>query len=101
MKRIDCLKILAPMIQNELVVVTLGVTKHEWEMINPRDGNCYLSGKSNASIIRHYLKRDKGIVYTVSNYRFSVISTAWFGTSMSARRILGLESVPRVGLFAH
>jgi len=44
MKRIDCLKILAPMIQNELVVVTLGVTKHEWEMINPRDGNCYLSG---------------------------------------------------------
>jgi sulfopyruvate decarboxylase subunit beta len=44
MKRIDCLKLLAPMIQNELVVVTLGVTKHEWEMINPRDGNCYLSG---------------------------------------------------------
>jgi len=44
MKRIDCLKILAPMIQNELVVVTLGVTKHEWDMINPRDGNCYLSG---------------------------------------------------------
>ena len=29
------------------------------------------------------------------------ISTAWFGTSMSARRILGLEQVPRVGLFAH
>ncbi len=24
-----------------------------------------------------------------------------FGTSMSARRILGLKSVPRVGLFAH
>jgi sulfopyruvate decarboxylase subunit beta len=44
MKRIDCLKILAPLIQDELVVVTLGVTKHEWEMINPRDGNCYLSG---------------------------------------------------------
>ena len=44
MKRIDCLKILAPLIRDELVVVTLGVTKHEWEMINPRDGNCYLSG---------------------------------------------------------
>jgi hypothetical protein len=28
-------------------------------------------------------------------------STALFGTSMSARRILGLEKVPRVGLFAH
>ena len=44
MKRIDCLEILAPLIRDELVVVTLGVTKHEWEMINPRDGNCYLSG---------------------------------------------------------
>jgi sulfopyruvate decarboxylase subunit beta len=44
MKRIDCLKILAPLIRDELVVVTLGVTKHGWEMINPRDGNCYLSG---------------------------------------------------------
>ena len=27
--------------------------------------------------------------------------TVWFGTSMSARHILGLEKVPRVGLFAH
>ena len=30
-----------------------------------------------------------------------VTSTGRFGTSMSARRILGLEEVPRVGLFAH
>ena len=30
-----------------------------------------------------------------------LISTEWFGTSMSARHILGLEKVPRVGLFAH
>ena len=44
MKRIDCLNLLATLIQDELVVVTLGVTKHEWEMINHRDGNCYLSG---------------------------------------------------------
>src|SRR6266705_4011 len=28
-------------------------------------------------------------------------STARFGTSMSARRILGRKCVPRVGLFAH
>ena len=27
-------------------------------------------------------------------------ATGWFGTSMSARRILGLEQVPRVRLFA-
>ena len=30
-----------------------------------------------------------------------LISTEGFGTSMSARHILGLEKVPRVGLFAH
>ena len=29
------------------------------------------------------------------------ISTGRFGTSMSAHHILGLKSVPRVGLFAH
>ena len=44
MKRIDCLKTLASQIQDELVVVTLGVTKGEWDLTNPRDGNCFLSG---------------------------------------------------------
>ena len=33
--------------------------------------------------------------------RQELISTEGFGTSMSARHILGLEKVPRVGLFAH
>ena len=32
--------------------------------------------------------------------RIRLISTEWFGTSMSARHILGLEKVPRVRLFA-
>lgn len=49
MKRIDCLKALASQIQDELVVVTLGVTKAEWDLINPRDGNCYLSGMGTAA----------------------------------------------------
>ncbi|MEE9549463.1 MAG: thiamine pyrophosphate-dependent enzyme [Candidatus Binatia bacterium] len=49
MKRIDCLKALASQIQDELVVVTLGVTKAEWDLINPRDGNCYLSGMGSAA----------------------------------------------------
>jgi len=49
MKRIDCLKMLASQIQDELVVVTLGVTKAEWDLINPRDGNCYLSGMGTAT----------------------------------------------------
>jgi sulfopyruvate decarboxylase subunit beta len=44
MKRIDCLKLLAPQIQNQLVVVTLGVTEQEWDMVKPRDGNLLLSG---------------------------------------------------------
>ena len=33
--------------------------------------------------------------------KMSIAKFGWFGTSMSARRILGLEKVPRVGLFAH
>jgi len=44
MKRIDCLKLLAPQIQDQLVVVTLGVTEQEWDMVKPRDGNLLLSG---------------------------------------------------------
>lgn len=44
MKRIDCLKLLAPQIQDHLVVVTLGVTELEWDMVKPRDGNLLLSG---------------------------------------------------------
>ena len=49
MKRIDCLEILASQIQDELVVVTLGVTKGEWDLTNPRDGNCFLSGMGTAT----------------------------------------------------
>lgn len=44
MKRIDCLQLLAPQIQDHLVVVTLGVTEQEWDMVKPRDGNLLLSG---------------------------------------------------------
>ena len=36
----------------------------------------------------------------VTNHSQELISTEWFGTSMSARHILGLEKVPRVRLFA-
>ena len=40
MKRLDCLKTLASLIQNELVVVTLGVTRDEWLMLRPEGGTC-------------------------------------------------------------
>jgi sulfopyruvate decarboxylase subunit beta len=43
-KRIDCLQLLAPQIEDQLVVVTLGVTEQEWDMIKPRNGNLLLSG---------------------------------------------------------
>ncbi len=39
MKRIDCLKILAPQIQDQLVVLTLGVTREEWLMVKPEATN--------------------------------------------------------------
>jgi len=52
---------------------------------------------------------DEDIVYSARNCRLSeqadllqeFTSTRRFGTSMSAHRILELEQVPRVGLFAH
>ena len=40
-------------------------------------------------------------VYKRQNLSQESISTGRFGTSMSAHHILGLQSVPRVGLFAH
>ena len=49
MKRIDCLNFLASQLQDELVVVTLGVTRHELNMIKPREGNCYLGSMGSAA----------------------------------------------------
>jgi thiamine pyrophosphate-dependent acetolactate synthase large subunit-like protein len=49
MKRIDCLKLLAPQIHDQLVVVTLGVTEQEWDMVKHRDGNLLLSGMGNVT----------------------------------------------------
>jgi thiamine pyrophosphate-dependent acetolactate synthase large subunit-like protein len=39
MKRIDCLKILAPEVKDQLVVVTLGVTREEWLMVKTENVN--------------------------------------------------------------
>ena len=44
MKRIECLKTLVPLIKDQLVVVSLGATAHEWEALCPRDGNFYNVG---------------------------------------------------------
>ena len=65
-----------------------------------REGQIYGCHNTPAppSIVRqHFLQKrtlEKGedIVYTVSNDGFC---------AMSARRILGVDSLPRVGLFAH
>ena len=50
---------------------------------------CVGGRKSIASIRRHHLERDEGIVYTAIDCRHAT-STGRFGTSMSDRRILGL-----------
>jgi thiamine pyrophosphate-dependent acetolactate synthase large subunit-like protein len=47
MQRIDCLKALAPHIEDQLVVVTLGRTAQEWAAVCPRDGNMFNSGMGN------------------------------------------------------
>jgi len=47
MERIDCLKVLAPYIKDQLVVVTLGRTAQEWAEVCPHDGNMFNSGMGN------------------------------------------------------
>ncbi|MBI2305656.1 MAG: thiamine pyrophosphate-binding protein [Chloroflexi bacterium] len=42
MKRYQCLQVLAPLITQELVIVSLGGTGLEWHAIKPRDANLYL-----------------------------------------------------------
>ncbi|MGH9986889.1 MAG: thiamine pyrophosphate-dependent enzyme [Nitrososphaeraceae archaeon] len=39
MKRLDCLEILAPQIKDQLVVLTLGVTREEWLMVKTENTN--------------------------------------------------------------
>ena len=53
-------------------------------------------GASYAVLDGYYYPNHKAIDF----YHQEFTSTGRFGTSMSARRILGLKSVPRVGLFA-
>eukprot|EP01026_Neomeris_dumetosa_P030319 TRINITY_DN242_c0_g1_i4.p3 TRINITY_DN242_c0_g1~~TRINITY_DN242_c0_g1_i4.p3 ORF type:complete len:122 (-),score=5.33 TRINITY_DN242_c0_g1_i4:44-409(-) len=50
---------------------------------------------------RAIAQRIKGTLGQQADLPQELISTGRFGTSMSARHILGLEKVPRVGLFAH
>ena len=50
---------------------------------------------------RAIAQRIKGTPGITADPSQELISTEWFGTSMSARHILGLEKVPRVGLCAH
>ncbi|MBI2371856.1 MAG: thiamine pyrophosphate-binding protein [Deltaproteobacteria bacterium] len=42
MKRFDCLKVLAPMITDELMVVGLGATAQEWHALKPREANLFI-----------------------------------------------------------
>ena len=94
MKRIDCLKILAPLIRDELVVVTLGVTKHEWEMINPRDGNCYLSGMGGTTPF------GLGLALALPHRKVIVLdSDGSFLFGLNALATLAIQKPPNLSVF--
>ncbi|MDP6559041.1 MAG: thiamine pyrophosphate-dependent enzyme [Candidatus Binatia bacterium] len=42
MKRYDCLKAIAPLFKDELVVTNLGGVRHEWHVLRPHRGNYHL-----------------------------------------------------------
>ncbi len=44
MQRYDCLALLAPMIQDELVVANVSGTSYDWHALAPREGNIYTMG---------------------------------------------------------
>jgi sulfopyruvate decarboxylase subunit beta len=44
MKRFDCMRALAPMITDQLVVTNVARTGFEWKMAKPHDGNLYTMG---------------------------------------------------------
>ena len=44
MQRFDCLKAIAPMLNDELVVANLANTATEWRAVRPHEGNLYFVG---------------------------------------------------------
>ena len=42
MKRYDCLRAIAPLFGEELVVTNLGAVRHEWQALRPHPGNYHL-----------------------------------------------------------
>ena len=42
MKRYDCLRVIAPYFDDELVVTNIGAVRHEWQALRPHPGNFHL-----------------------------------------------------------
>ena len=42
MKRYDCLRVIAPYFDDELVVTNIGAVRHEWQALRPHAGNFHL-----------------------------------------------------------
>ena len=51
MKRYDCLKAIAPIFTNELVVTSVGAVRAEWHSLRPSDANLHLSNLGLASSV--------------------------------------------------
>jgi sulfopyruvate decarboxylase subunit beta len=55
MRRYECLEVLAPKIDDELVVSNVARTSFEWHMLCPRDGNLYTMAMGMVTPVAHGL----------------------------------------------
>jgi sulfopyruvate decarboxylase subunit beta len=55
MRRYECLEILAPMIDDELVISNVARTSFEWHMLCPREGNLYTMAMGMVTSVAHGL----------------------------------------------
>jgi sulfopyruvate decarboxylase subunit beta len=47
MRRLECLQVLAPLLDDQIVVTNVGPTRAEWEYVRPSEANLYQAGLGN------------------------------------------------------
>ena len=55
MRRFECLEVLAPMIDDDLVISNVARTSFEWHMLCPREGNLYTMAMGMVTSVAHGL----------------------------------------------
>lgn len=94
MERIDCLKVLAPLIKDDLVIVSLGRTADEWNAVCPRDGNLFAVGMG------HHIPLGLGLATALPHRRVVVLDTDGSVLMLlSALTALGIRPAKNLKIF--